>query len=431
MPRCSAAARSYYSRRVGTETETIAAGAGTEPPSDPPRRRIAVSTAIFAVATAFSRVAGLGREVVAAGFFGTTAAASAFTIASQVPNLFSNLFSQAALSAAFVPVFTELLHHGRKQEAFRLASTLFWIILIGLGALTVVWMAVATAVVPLFTGGFHASTNVLTAGLSRVLFPVVLLLSLTGLLVGILQSYDEFTIPALAPAVWNLVILVLLVVLHSHFHGGDALYAYAIAWLVATVVQLLMVGSALRRIDFRLRLNVDWHDPRVPDLHAAPGRVQRGGRDRAVSDAESLGGAARRRGHASHARQRNAADQPAADPMRGAAAGAGHSDHTAGLPAGRFQRAFDASRLHGPVLVRVQPSVRRGQPAAEPDVLRAQAALDPDPPGDDQHRRRHPRQPRAVQAVRARGAGDRHGRRQRGDDVAAAAPAPDRIQRPA
>jgi len=248
---------------VGTETETIAAGAGTEPPSDPPRRRIAVSTAIFAVATAFSRVAGLGREVVAAGFFGTTAAASAFTIASQVPNLFSNLFSQAALSAAFVPVFTELLHHGRKQEAFRLASTLFWIILIGLGALTVVWMAVATAVVPLFTGGFHASTNVLTAGLSRVLFPVVLLLSLTGLLVGILQSYDEFTIPALAPAVWNLVILVLLVVLHSHFHGGDALYAYAIAWLVATVVQLLMVGSALRRIDFRLRLNVDWHDPRV------------------------------------------------------------------------------------------------------------------------------------------------------------------------
>ena len=80
------------------------------------------------------------------------AAASAFTLASQVPNLFSNLFSQAALSAAFVPVFTELLQEGRKREAFRLAATLFWIILIALGALTLLWTGVAGLVVPLFTG---------------------------------------------------------------------------------------------------------------------------------------------------------------------------------------------------------------------------------------------------------------------------------------
>ena len=226
-----------------------------------PRRRIALSTAIFAVATAASRIAGLGREVVQAAFFNLSGPASAFTLASQVPNLFSNLFSQAALSAAFVPVFTELLHEGRKREAYRLAATLFWVILLALGALTLLWTAVAGLVVPLFTGtGIPAG---LTAGLSRVLFPVVLLLSLTGLLVGILQAYDEFTIPALAPAVWNLVILVLLVVLHSHFHGEDKIYAYAIAWLVATVVQLLMVASALRRIDFRLSLSFDWRDPRV------------------------------------------------------------------------------------------------------------------------------------------------------------------------
>jgi len=208
-------------------------------------------------------VAGLGREIVAASFFGTTAAASAFTLASQVPNLFSNLFSQAALSAAFVPVFTELLHQGRKREAFRVASTLFWIILIGLGALTLVWLAVAGLVVPLITGSLNHSATVLTAGLSRVLFPVVLLLSLTGMLVGILQSYDEFTIPALAPAVWNLVILILLVILKPQFHGGNQTYAYAIAWLVATVVQLVMVAWALQRVDFKLTFAIDWHDSRV------------------------------------------------------------------------------------------------------------------------------------------------------------------------
>ena len=248
--------------RVSTEsTVTGEPQLPSPPPPPPPRRRLAVSTAIFAVATAASRVAGLGREVVQAAFFGTTAVASAFTLASQVPNLFSNLFSQAALSAAFVPVFTELMQENRKREAFRLASTLFWIILIGLGGLTILWMGVADLVTPLFTGS-HISAG-LTAGLSRVLFPVVLLLSLTGLLVGILQAYDEFTIPALAPAVWNLVILVGLVGLRFVFHGPDQIYAYAIAWLIATVVQLGMVGAAMGRIDFRLAFHIDWRDPRV------------------------------------------------------------------------------------------------------------------------------------------------------------------------
>src|SRR5262249_46488419 len=146
------------------------------PPQSPGRRRLAINTAIFAAATALSRVAGLGREVVQASFFNTSAAGSAFTIASQVPNLFSNLFSQAALGAAFVPVFTELLQAGKKREAFRLASSLFWLILVALGALTVFYMAIAGVITPLFTGTLSPSATTLTAGLSRVMFPVVLLL---------------------------------------------------------------------------------------------------------------------------------------------------------------------------------------------------------------------------------------------------------------
>jgi putative peptidoglycan lipid II flippase len=235
------------------------------PPSGPPppRRRLATSTAIFALATGLSRIAGLGREVVQASLFATTAAASAFTVASQIPNLFSNLFSQAALSAAFVPIFTDLLQQGRKREAFKLASELFWLILVVLGALTLVYMGVAGVIMPLFTGSFNASQTALTAGLSRVLFPVVLLLSMTGLLVGILQSYDQFSVAALAPAVWNIVIVVLLVILHGHFHGQNAVYAYAIAWLVATVVQFLMIAAALRKIDFRFSFTLNWRDARI------------------------------------------------------------------------------------------------------------------------------------------------------------------------
>jgi putative peptidoglycan lipid II flippase len=154
-----------------------------------------------------------------------------------------------------------LLQKGQKREAFRLAATLFWVILVVLGALTLVWLAIAGFVTPLFTG--NGISAALTAGLSRVLFPVVLLLSLTGLLVGILQAYDEFTVPALAPAVWNIVILAVLIGLRGQFHGEDKVYAYAIAWLAATVVQFVIVAAALRQVEFRLAFSFDWRDPRV------------------------------------------------------------------------------------------------------------------------------------------------------------------------
>lgn len=227
-----------------------------------PRRRLAQNTAIFAVATALSRLVGLAREIVAASYFGTTQAASAFTLAAQIPSLMANLFAQAALSAAFVPVFTELLQEGRRREAFRLASTLLWIILLALGVITALGILLAGVYMPLFTGTtFNAVGNHIAAGLAQILFPVVLVLGVTGMLVGVLQSYDEFSIPALAPVLWNAVILGLLVGLHDQLRPH--IYAYAVAWLVATVVQMLLIASALRRIDFRLGFVLDWRDPRV------------------------------------------------------------------------------------------------------------------------------------------------------------------------
>ncbi|MCL2770087.1 MAG: polysaccharide biosynthesis C-terminal domain-containing protein, partial [Solirubrobacterales bacterium] len=138
------------------------------------------------------------------------------------------------------------------------------------GALTALFVVTAGVIMPLFTGDFGHYLTDLTVGLSQVLFPVVLLLGVNGMLVGILQSCDHFTIPAISPAVWNIVIIVLLVVLRPHFHGGsfvypngNELYAYAIAVLVATGVMMVMALAALGRIDFRLQFHLDWQDPRI------------------------------------------------------------------------------------------------------------------------------------------------------------------------
>ena len=191
---------------------------------------------------------GLVREVVAAGYFGTSGPASAFTIAFQIPNLVRGLFADAALSAAFVPVFTEYLEHGRKRDAVLLASTLFWLILLVLGAISAFFIVTAGVIVPLFIPGDQFSPQLvdLTVGLSRVLFPVVVLLGLNGLLVGILNAYHHFTIPAIAPLVWNLVIIGALSGCAALFEGDDQIYAYAIGVLLGTIVQLLMVVPGAR-----------------------------------------------------------------------------------------------------------------------------------------------------------------------------------------
>uniref|UniRef100_UPI003567EA5F lipid II flippase MurJ n=1 Tax=Paraconexibacter sp. TaxID=2949640 RepID=UPI003567EA5F len=227
-------------------------------------RAMALNTVMFSALTGLSRVAGLGREIVASSYFATSGAFSAFTIAFQVPNVVRSLFADAALSAAFVPVFTELLEEGRKEEAFRLASTLFWMVLSVLGAITAFFMLSAGVLMPLFTGPeFSGPLDDLTVGLSRVLFPIVLLLGVNGLLVGILNAYDKFSIQALSPLIWNIVILALLIGTKPFFSGDDELYAYAIGVLIGTSVQVAMAVPSLRRMGFNIAPNFHWRNERV------------------------------------------------------------------------------------------------------------------------------------------------------------------------
>jgi putative peptidoglycan lipid II flippase len=232
-------------------------------PETPARRRLALSTAIFSGATALSRVAGLVREIVAAGYFGVTGPMSAFTIAFQVPNLVRNLFADFALQAAFVPVFTEQLERRGRHEAFRVASALLFLIAAALGALTAMFVLVAPVVMPLFAPGFDSGLQDLTVRLAIILFPIVLMLGLSGLVVGVLNSFDSFGPGAIAPLFWNIAIIVTLVALTPQFEGDDRIYAYAIGVLVGTLVQLLLPLPWLRKTGFRIVRDFNWRDERV------------------------------------------------------------------------------------------------------------------------------------------------------------------------
>ena len=227
-------------------------------------RNLARSGVVFAVATGLSRIIGLVREIVQAALFGISGPINAFEIAFLIPNTVRSLVADSALSAAFVPVFSDLLVKGERKRAWRVASSLFWLMLLGLGGLTALFVVIAPWVMAIFGYGPGDRYGALAAGLARVLFPLVLVLGLTGIVVGILNSYDHFTVPALSPVAWNLVILLGLALGAEHSaHKSTRLYFYAVAILVATIVQFLLPLPWLRGRDDRLRMVIDIHDPAV------------------------------------------------------------------------------------------------------------------------------------------------------------------------
>jgi putative peptidoglycan lipid II flippase len=227
-------------------------------------RGLARSGVIFAIATGISRVIGLVREIAQAAIFGIAGPVNAFEIAFLIPNTVRSLVADSALSAAFVPVFSDLLVKGERKRAWRVASSIFWLMLLGLGGLTALFLVIAPLVMAIFGYGPHDQFGKLAAGLARVLFPLVLILGLTGIVVGILNSYDHFTVPALSPVLWNLIILLGLGLgVHGTSSDSTRLYIYAVSILVATIAQFLLPLPWLRGLDGQLHMVIDIHDPAV------------------------------------------------------------------------------------------------------------------------------------------------------------------------
>jgi len=274
----------YFESDPAVDTGPLAHDAADAPPSiigrrdldlpleEPPiegelpeaQRGLARSGVIFAVATGLSRIVGLVREIIQAAVFGISGPVNAFEIAFLIPNTIRALVADSALSAAFVPVFSDLLVKGERKRAWRVASSMFWLMLLGLGGVTAFFIVIAPWVMALFGFGAGDKYGALAAGLARVLFPLVLVLGLTGIVVGILNSYDHFTVPALSPIAWNLVILLGLGLgVESSHAPSTRLYWYATAILVATIVQFFLPLPWLRGRDDRLRMAIDIHDPAV------------------------------------------------------------------------------------------------------------------------------------------------------------------------
>ncbi len=382
---------------------------------------------------------------------------SAFTIAFQVPNLIRALFADAALQPAFVPVFTELLGKKRYKEAFRLASTLLLLVTMVLGAITALFVLLAPVIMPLFAPGFEGEILDLTVTLSQVLFPILILLGISGVVVGILNSYDRFGAFAISPLFWNLTIILVLVVLEPLFHGQDRIYAYAIGILVGTLVQLLIPTWDLRHTPFKFSFSFEWRSPKVRRVlllmlpvtislglinfnllinsffgslvsEEAPAAIDKAFRIYqlpqgifSVAIATVLFPALARFANAGEienlrATMANGMRQILFVLVPAAAAILALSDPMIRLiyQRGEFDARGNRARRHGALLVRLLAADQRPLPAADADLLQPAAALAGDGAGGDRPRRLRRGGAGALRAVRGR----RHRRRDRDRDDA-------------
>lgn len=163
----------------------------------------------FSIATLISRVFGLLREVVFAYLFGAGKETDSFFVAFRIPNLLRDLFAEGGLSAAFVPTFTGYLKEKKKAEAFKLAYIMVNLLLLVVGGVVIVGVLLAPYLVKIIAYGFGGVPGKipLTVTMTRFLFPFLLFISLAALAMGILNSFKHFFTPAIAPAGFNLSII--------------------------------------------------------------------------------------------------------------------------------------------------------------------------------------------------------------------------------
>ncbi|HSR48993.1 MAG TPA: murein biosynthesis integral membrane protein MurJ [Anaerolineales bacterium] len=169
-------------------------------------QRIARAAGVVMLGFLIANLTGLARQMLVLGTFGTGAEIDSYFAAARLPTLLFSLLAGGALASAFVPTFTGLLTDGDRPGAWRLASSVTNLILLGLTAFAAaVFVAAPWLVRHLIAPGFTDPVQIdLTVELLRILLLSPILFGASGLLMGILNAHQHFLLPALAPAMSNL-----------------------------------------------------------------------------------------------------------------------------------------------------------------------------------------------------------------------------------
>ncbi len=215
------------------------------------------SSAVVGVMTMLSRVLGLARDIVIAGFVGASANADAFFVAFKIPNFLRRLFAEGAFSQAFVPVLADYKEQGSIEAVRALINRIAGVLGGVLLLITGLTVLAAPIVASIFAPGFISDPYKfqLTTQMIRITFPYLFLISMTGFCGAILNSYGRFSVPAFTPVFLNLSLIGAAVLAAPWFDEP----VFALAWgvFLAGVIQLLFQIPFLYKLDLFPGLSTD------------------------------------------------------------------------------------------------------------------------------------------------------------------------------
>ena len=203
--------------------------------------------------TLLSKVLGLGRDMLLGQTFGTGLEADALAAAILLPRFFFDAVFASAVSASFIPVFSEVMEREGKEEAYRLAGSFLTLVGLASLSLTVLGMVFAPSLVGLIAN-FDPETAALAAELLRIIFPSLFFTGLAFSMVGILNSLGEFNVPAAMSLVSNGIMIVYFLFFAGRFGVSGAAAALLMGW----AAQALMQVPSLFKKGYRYRPRL-WH----------------------------------------------------------------------------------------------------------------------------------------------------------------------------
>jgi len=225
--------------------------------------RILRHTRTVTLVTLLSRFFGYARDLSLAILLGTSLAADAFVIAFRLPNLLRRLMADGAMTSAFIPVYTSYRVERSEAESWDFARRMLWTLATVMAALTLLGIIFAPELVRLFTLASPDPTQwSLAVLLTRITFPYCLLIALTALAGGILNTHRVFGLPASVPIFLNAAIIAAAALAWATDHPEPAL-ALALGVLVGGVLQILVQIPALVRRGMPFRFKLGFRHPGI------------------------------------------------------------------------------------------------------------------------------------------------------------------------
>ncbi|MDD2766241.1 MAG: murein biosynthesis integral membrane protein MurJ [Candidatus Moranbacteria bacterium] len=226
-----------------------------------PSKTVGSAALLIALAGIVSRILGFFRDRILASQFGAGDVLDAYYAAFRIPDLLYSLLVLGALSAAFIPVFTELVAEKKQEEAWRLTSGVLQLLFLVLGSLSLLGIIFAPMLIPLITPGFSREKTDIVILLTRVMLLSPIFLSVSAVFGSVLVSFKQFVAYSLAPIFYNVGIIIG-AVLFVPFFGPVGL-----AWgvVMGSMLHMTIQYPSLKKSGFRFVLQpfIFWRDPTV------------------------------------------------------------------------------------------------------------------------------------------------------------------------